>query len=100
MDQKGACPSLSCPLGPSNGLAPRLVSFRGAAEGCEPGIYIPEACVHGFRVPPCGRPRNDMVFVQDRKALRVKPGQGLVANFAISGAKRARTRPAMMSTIA
>src|SRR5437764_13711074 len=44
------------PLAPANPLPRGLCtktyntpSFRGGAAGGEPGIHIPEACVHGFR---------------------------------------------------
>jgi len=37
-------------------------SFRGVAEGCEPGTYFPEACVYGFRARRRAAPRNDGAF--------------------------------------
>ncbi len=44
------------------GWSRKTRSFRGAAEGCEPGTHIPEACVPGFRVRRCAAPRNDPLF--------------------------------------
>src|SRR5207249_1789602 len=43
-------------------FAQKVPSFRGAAEGCEPGTHIPEACVYGFRARRCAAPRNDGAF--------------------------------------
>src|SRR6266568_1527578 len=40
-------------------FAQKVPSFRGAAEGCEPGTHIPEAGVYGFRARRCAAPRND-----------------------------------------
>src|SRR5207253_7645268 len=51
------------PPSPPAGLCTHKVpSFRGAAEGGEPGTYIPEACVYGFRARRCAAPRNDGIF--------------------------------------
>src|SRR5436309_1365228 len=36
-----------------------LHCHSGARRGREPGIHIPEAGVHGFRVRRCAAPRND-----------------------------------------
>ena len=55
---------------PYNQLWRKGPSFRGAAEGCEPGTHIPEACVYGFRARRCAAPRNDRDFtvsVQSRR---------------------------------
>src|SRR6266568_973714 len=43
-------------------FAQKVPSFRGAAEGCEPGTHIPEAGVYGFRAHRCAAPRNDGPF--------------------------------------
>ena len=40
-------------------FAQKVPSFRGAAEGCEPGTHIPEAGVYGFRARRFAAPRND-----------------------------------------
>jgi hypothetical protein len=38
---------------------PNKPSFRGAADGREPGTHFPEAGVHGFRARRSAAPRND-----------------------------------------
>ncbi len=46
-------------LATAQAFAQKVPSFRGAAEGCEPGTQIPKACVYGFRARRCAAPRND-----------------------------------------
>ena len=46
------------------GFAQKLLSFRGATEGREPGIHEPKALEYGFRVRRCAAPRNDSSAVK------------------------------------
>src|SRR5438552_18238313 len=60
------------------GLCPKMKngsSFRGAAEGGEPGTHFPEACVHGFRAASlCSAPGMTILC----KAPQPTGGDGLV----------------------
>src|ERR1051326_7171606 len=49
-------------LSPGGGFANKL-SFRGAAEGCEPGTHEHRALEYGFGVHRSAAPRNDNIFL-------------------------------------
>src|SRR5438128_674522 len=75
------------PLAPTGNFAQKVPSFRGAAEGCEPGTHIPEACVYGFRARRCAAPRNDGIFCDF--LCRVPSGE----EGCVGSARRSRALP-------